>query len=201
MAILLLIDPLLLKSLLTSSYFQVAGMLGIRQNVDRFLAVEQIFLNEESICKYDSLVPRKMVLLDISEAVDIHLLPSLKPEKSYSLIYEILAGVGLSKSLPPPKTSKTHSNSIIHIISLQERVFSSLYAANPASEKRQPPSPQEEGDSMSEIARTQGQLIKECNSNRITPESEIEDISRASHSIRFEEEGRKFDGMKEEGRP
>jgi Cu/Ag efflux pump CusA len=79
MALTLLTDPLLLRSLLTASYLQVAGMLGTRQNVDRFLAVEQLFLNEESICKYDSLVPRKVVLIDLPEPVDIRLLPALKP--------------------------------------------------------------------------------------------------------------------------
>ena len=50
----LLMDSSLLKYLLRGSYLQVAGMLGARQNIDRFLAVEQVFLTEESICKYDS---------------------------------------------------------------------------------------------------------------------------------------------------
>lgn len=61
----LLSDVDLIKCLLRGSYLQVAGLLGARQNIDRFLAVEQLFLNEESICKYDSIVPKKMVLLDL----------------------------------------------------------------------------------------------------------------------------------------
>lgn len=127
----LLCDVGLIKCLLRGSYLQVAGLLGIRQNIDRFLAVEQLFVNEESICKYDSIVPKKIVLLDLPEPIDINLLPALKPEKAYALLYEILAGVGFEEGLATPKTSKKHRNTIIHLFSLQERVFSSFYAACP----------------------------------------------------------------------
>lgn len=90
----LLIDVSLLRTLLRGSYLQVAGLLGIRQNIDRFLAVEQLFINEESLCKYDCMIPKKVVLLDLPEPIDINLLPAMKPERTYSLLYEILAGVG-----------------------------------------------------------------------------------------------------------
>lgn len=83
----LLLDSNLLKHLLRGSYLQVAGMLGPNQNIDHFLAVEQLFLNEESICKYDLILPKKVVLVAMSEPIDIKLLPALKPQKTYSLIY------------------------------------------------------------------------------------------------------------------
>lgn len=60
----LLLDASLLKYLLRGSYLQVVGMLSARQNIDRLLSVEQLFLNEESICKYDTIQINKVMLVD-----------------------------------------------------------------------------------------------------------------------------------------
>ena len=42
----LLLDASLLRCLLRGSYIQVVGMLSSRQNIDRLLSVEQLFLTE-----------------------------------------------------------------------------------------------------------------------------------------------------------
>ena len=67
----LLLDASLLKCLLRGSYIQVVGMLNPRQNIDRLLSVEQLFLTEESICKYDKLKVCKVMLVDNSEPISI----------------------------------------------------------------------------------------------------------------------------------
>ena len=73
-----------------------------------------------------------MVLIDIEEPIELDLVPALQPDEPYYLLHEILAGVNLDKDLPAPKQSKVHKNTIIHLLGLQERVFSSLYSALPS---------------------------------------------------------------------
>jgi hypothetical protein len=95
------------------------------------------------------------------------MVPAIQPSETYFLLYEILAGVGLEKELPTPKQPRTHRNTIIHLISLQERVFSSLYAASPHRTSQD--LPLEEVETNLEM-KTQGQLLRRFyNGNRVSP--------------------------------
>lgn len=103
LCIFLFVDSSLIKDVLRGAYLKVANLLGNRKEIDNLLAVEQIFLTEESVCKYDKIVLKKVALADVRQPIDINLLPALKPEQIYSLLYEIIAGVGLDKGLTTPK--------------------------------------------------------------------------------------------------
>ena len=71
------------------------NLVGVGEELDRFLSVEQIFVTEENICKYDTINLKKAILADLREPIDVALLPGLQPILTYNLIYEVMSGVGL----------------------------------------------------------------------------------------------------------
>lgn len=89
--------------------------------------MQQIFITEQNITKYDKINLRKAILADLHEPIDITLLPGLQPTLTYNLICEVMSGVGLSSTLPTQQHSYNHRNIIMHLNNSKERVYSSFY--------------------------------------------------------------------------
>ena len=123
----LLLDTALLLDLLQGEYLNAVSLVGVGEELDRFLSVEQLFITEENVCKYDRFTLRKVVLVDINDPVDAKLLPALHPPATYSVLHEIVGGVGLGEVLPQQLPNNSHRNVIVHINNSQEKVFSSFY--------------------------------------------------------------------------
>jgi len=91
----LLLNTSMMFDLLQGEYLNALNLVGVGEELDRFLSVEQIFVTEENICKYDKINLKKAILADLREPIDVALLPGLQPILTYNLIYEVMSGVGL----------------------------------------------------------------------------------------------------------
>ena len=72
-----LLDANILIDLLKGEYINVLNLVQRVEELDKLLSVEQIIITDENICKYDEIKPKKIVLCDIYEPVDIKLLPAM----------------------------------------------------------------------------------------------------------------------------
>lgn len=110
-----LLDAHMLADLLKGEYLGTISFVGLGSELDRLLAVEQILITDENICKYDQIVPKKIMLSDMHEPQDVNMLPAMPETVNYYIFYEIMGGVELEHNLPTRYPNKIHKNQIIHV--------------------------------------------------------------------------------------
>lgn len=88
-----LLDASVLADLLKGEYLGVMALVGRGNELDRLLAVEQVLITDENICKYDQIIPKKVMLSDIHDPVELRLLPAMQDAVNYHILYEIMGGV------------------------------------------------------------------------------------------------------------
>jgi hypothetical protein len=134
-----------------------------------------LLIREENVCKYDEIVPRKILLKDMLEPVDIKLLPAMQERINYLILYEIMGGVGLEKSLPNQINHKFHKNVIVHVNNSQEKIYSSFYENLAAIDPQG--MVQSENESISELVRHNRKGEEGERANRVFHDPSISDHS------------------------